>query len=69
MERKLALTLQGMRVLLFSTLLFVSFTASLYLSHQSAWWRLSMFALMAFSPWAFVQSYRRRFARKREANI
>lgn len=63
MTSKLSLTLRGMRVLLFSSLLFASFTASLYLPHQNVWWRIAMIGLMIFNTWALVQTYRKRAAR------
>jgi hypothetical protein len=69
MESKKSVTLRGMRVLLFSILLFASFTASLYLPHQNRWWRVAMILLLAFNTWSLVSSYRRRAVRRREEQL
>ena len=69
MKSKMSLTLIWIRVLLLSGLCFASFTAFLYLSHQNAWWRAATISLLAFNAWAFVNSYRRRAARRREKSL
>jgi predicted MFS family arabinose efflux permease len=69
MESKMSLTLRRMRVLLFGTLLFACFTASLYLTHQNRWWRVAMILLIAFNSWGLVSSYRQRMVRRREKQL
>ena len=66
MESKKSLTLRWMRVMFFSVLLFGSFTASLYLPHQSLWWRVAMILMVAFNARGFVSSYLRRATHRRE---
>ena len=66
MTSRLKLTLMWLRVAFFSALFFASFTASLYLPHSNAWWRVSMMSLVGFSVWSVVNSYRRRKARREQ---
>ena len=63
MKSTLSLTLQGMRVLFFSTLFLASWAVSMSLPHQYGWGRIAMLILMAFSIWGFVDNRRRAKAR------
>ena len=60
MRSKISLMALAMRVLAFSLLYFASFTASLYLPHQSPWWRVAMIVLIVLSGAGAVGQYRRR---------
>ena len=66
MESRLKLALRGIRVILFCVLYFGSFTASLYLSHHSIWWRVALGSVAVFSLVAVVASSRRRSANRRK---
>ena len=60
MRSKKSLLALAMRVLALSLLYFASFTASLYLPHQSPWWRVAMIVLITMSGASAVRQYRRR---------
>ena len=68
MRSKISLMALAMRVLAFSLLYFASFTASLYLPHQSPWCRVAMIVLIVVSGAGAVRQYRRRIE-VRQQNI
>jgi len=59
MRSKISLMALAARVLALSLLYFASFTASLYLQHQSPWWRVAMVVLIVMSGAGAVRQYRR----------
>ena len=68
MRSKISLMALAVRVLALSLLYFASVTASLYLSHQSPWWRVAMIVLIVMSGASAVRQYRRR-VEVRQQNI
>jgi hypothetical protein len=68
MRSKKSLMTLAVRVLALSLLYFASFTASLYLPHQSPWWRVAMIVLIVMSGASAVRQYRRRIE-VRQQNI
>jgi membrane protein implicated in regulation of membrane protease activity len=68
MRSKISLMALAVRVLALSLIYFASFTASLYLPHQSPWWRVAMIVLIVVSSAGAVRQYRRRIE-VRQQNI
>ena len=69
MKSTLSLTLQGMRVLFFSTLFLASWAVSMSLPHQYGWGRIAMLTFLAFLSWSVVDSFRRRAVRRRKDKL
>ncbi len=57
---KMKLALRLLRVGTLCSLFFAAWTASLYLPHQNAWWRVSEGIVMAMALASGVQNYLRR---------
>jgi O-antigen/teichoic acid export membrane protein len=66
MRSKISLMALAVRVLALSLLYFASFTASLYLSHQSPWWRVAMVVLIVMSGVSAVRGYLRRIELRKQ---
>jgi cytochrome c biogenesis protein CcdA len=66
MRSKGSLIALGVRVSALSLLFFASFTASLYLPHQSPWWRIATMVLIVMFGVSAVRGYRRRIELRRQ---
>ena len=66
MHSKKSLIALVVRGLVLSSLIFASFTASLYLPHKNPWWRVAMIVLIVVYGISSVRGYRRRVEVRKE---
>ena len=68
MRSKKSLIGLAVPVLVLSSLYLASFAASLYLPHQSLWWRVAMIVLIIMSGASVARQYRRRIEVRQQNN-
>jgi hypothetical protein len=66
MHSKRSLIALVVRSFLLCSLIFASFTASLYFPHHNPWWQVAMIVLIVFYGVSTVRGYRRRIEMRKQ---